>query len=200
MVTPSIVRLIDHLEFGPFSTSYHRDLVTAAFKEQLEYFLQQNLLPQLDSPLREFEGSLIPTFDSEANCGPNSLVRDIFTLECTLVCDDGVSEFKSDIVYDLASESFTPRTGHRRSFYVWTPTRRSAREEDLSAIQCVVDAIMRGERRAFECPMCGGKIIAVNNPHQFDARCASQGCFEYNFHKDDRGRLAHGHFFTNHPA
>jgi hypothetical protein len=193
------MQLVGTIRFGPFYTSYHRDLVDATFKKQLERFLRDNLLPQLDSPLQELEGTLTATFDNEKNCGPNSLVRDIFTLECVAVCDDGTSDLKSDIVYDPVGRTFAPRTGFDRYFYVWTPARKRAREDELAAIQRVVDDIMRGDRSEFACPICGGHITAINNPDIFDARCSRQHCFVYNFHKDERGRLAHGHFFTKHP-
>ncbi len=193
------MKLVDQLRFGPFSTSYHRESVNATFKEQLELFLQHNLILQLDSPLREFDGTLTATFDNEKNCGHTSLVRDIFTLECIAICDDGMSDVNSDIVYDPVHGAFTPRTGFDNFFYVWTPTRKRTRESELSAIQRVVDDIMRGEASDFECPICGGEITAVNNPEIFDARCKRRRCFVYNFHKDECGRLAHGHFFTTHP-
>ncbi len=108
--------LIDKIEFGPFTTSYHRDLVDTTFKEKLDHFLKGSLLSQLDSPLLELSGRLIATFDNVRNCGPNSLVRDIFTLECVAVCDDGTSDLKSDIVYDRKHGIFTPRTGFDHYF------------------------------------------------------------------------------------
>jgi hypothetical protein len=193
------MQLVDQIQFGHFSASYHRQLVNATFKEQLERFLQRALLPQLDSPLREMDGTLTATFDKEENCGPNSLVRDIFTLDCIAVCDDGTSDLKSDIVYIPTSGTFTPRTGRDRYFYVWTPARKRRREHELAAIQRVVDDIMRGERSGLACPICGGIITAINDADIFDARCTRQRCFVYNFHKDERGRLAHGHFLTKHP-
>ena len=193
------MQLVNRIRFGPFSTSYHRDFVDTTFKEQLELFLRDKLLPQLDSPLQELDGTLTAAFGNERNCGPNSLVRDIFTLECVAICDDGVSDLKADVVYNPRSGTFAARTGFDRYFYVWTPARKRTRENELAAIQRVVDDIMRGDPSGFACPICGGRITAINNPDIFDARCSRQHCFVYNFHKDDRGRLAHGHFFTKHP-
>lgn len=193
------MQLVDQIQFGPFATSYHRKLVDAAFKQRLELFLQVNLLPQLDSSLRELDGAVTATFNNEKNCGSNSLVRNIFTVECVAICDNGTSELKSDIVYDPVGGAFKPRTGHDRYFYVWTPSRKRTREFELAAIQRIVDEIVLGGRNGFDCPICGGLITAINNPDIFDARCSHQRCFVYNFHKDKHGRLLHGHFFTKHP-
>ena len=193
------MRLVDQIRFGPFKATYHRDLVDNAFKEQFELFLWANLVPQLECPLRELEGTLTATFDNEKNCGPNSLVRDIFTLECLVMCDDGASELKSDIVFDPKCFAFAPRHGFDRYFYVWTPTRKKQRETHLAQIQLVVDDVTRGESTGLACPICGGDIKAINNADIFDARCLLRRCFVYNYHKDELGRLAHGHFFTTHP-
>lgn len=193
------MRLVNQIRFGPFKASYHRSLVDAAFIEQFELFLQANLVPQLDSTIREFDGTLMATFDNEKNCGPNSLVRDIFTFECSITCDDGTSELKADVVCDPKSHTFRPRTGFECFFYVWTPNRRKIHESELGEIQRVVDAILRGYSTLLACPICGGTITAINNEKLFDARCTRQRCFVYNYHKDKRGRLAHGHFFTTHP-
>ena len=193
------MRLTDHVRFGPFKTPYHRDLVDADFVHTFEQFLFANLMPQFDSPLRELDGSLTAAFDNEKNCGPNSLVRDIFSFECIAICDDGKSELKSDVVFDATGRTFTPRHGFDRYFYVWTPNRKRQRELELLQIQSVVDDIMRGNLTGLACPICRGNISAVNNTDIFDARCLRHRCFVYNYHKDERGRLAHGHFFTTHP-
>lgn len=194
------MQLVDQIQVGPFTRLYHRDLADVSFKEQLESFLQRNLLSQLDSPIREFSGTLTATYaGNEKKCGPNSSLRNIFTLECVAFCDDGTSELKADIVYDPERRTFRPRTGRDRYFFVWTPLRKKTREAELSAIQRVVDDILRGERRKFTCPICGGKITATNTPNKFDATCMRRRCFVYSFDKDERGRLTHGRFFTKHP-
>jgi hypothetical protein len=193
------MQLVDQIRFGPFSAAYHRALVNDDFKAQLDRFLRANLLPQLDSPLQELDGTLNATFDGDGSCGPSSLVRDIFTLDCVLICDDGDSDLKADIVYDRVADRFKPRTGRNHFFYVWTPARKARREAEMAEIQRVVDGIMHGKRNSTACPICGGKLFAINTTDLFDARCVDRHCFAYNFHKDNRGRLAHGHFKTLHP-
>lgn len=193
------MRIVDEIRFGPFSSAYHRGLVNDEFKARLQQFLERELLPQLDEPIREADGTIAATFDSDRYCGPNSLVRDIFTLEIVLVGDAGTSELKSDITFDVADGSFAARTGHGHHFYVWTPTRRQNRAHELEAIQRAVDDIQRGREFNPECPICAGSLSAINNPDIFDVRCTDNRCFKYNYHKDENGRLAHGHFFTKHP-
>lgn len=192
------MRLVEQLQFGPFSSAYHRELVGDEFTAGLERFLQGELLPQLSEPLRDAEGTLTATFDADRFCGPKSLVRDIFTLELVLVSDAGTSELKSDIVFNAADWSFFPRTGHGNFFYLWTPARKEQRQSEMAEIQCLIDDIQRGESNR-ECPVCHQPVSAIDNSATFDVRCHSNRCFQYNYHKDERGRLAHGHFFTKHP-
>ena len=193
------MRIVDEIQFGPFSSAYHRGLVDDDFKATLQRFLEREMLPQIDDPVLEADGTLSATFDNERYCGPNSLVRNIFTLEIVLVGDAGKSELKSDITYCDADGSFAPRTGHGHHFYVWTPTRRRNREQELESIQRTVDDIQRGRESNPACPICNGSLSAIDNSDIFDVRCSSNRCFQYNYHKDENGRLAHGHFFTKHP-
>jgi hypothetical protein len=193
------MQLVATINFGPFRTDYHRDLVDSTFQHQLECFLQQQLVPQLDAALHEFQGTLRAKFDDEMYCGPRSLVRDIFTLECIAVCDDGTSSLKSDIVYDPVHGSFAPRTSHSQFFYVWTPARIRMNRDELAAIQRVIDSVHRGEVIELACPLCGGPLTAVNDSRFFDVRCQGQRCFVRNYHKDEDGGLAHGHFIKKHP-
>lgn len=193
------MRVVDKIRFGPFSTAYHSSLVDDAFKTALSAFLESDLIPQLDEPATDAEGTLIATFDKEQHCGPNSLVRDIFTLELTLYSDNGTSELKSDVTFNATNKSFSPRTGYDHYFYLWTPARKEHREREMAAIHRLVDDIKLG-RSNRECPICHEPVSAINNPEIFDVRCRGDRCFQYNFHKDEHGRLAHGHFFTKHPA
>ncbi|EMI21872.1 hypothetical protein RMSM_01201 [Rhodopirellula maiorica SM1] len=193
------MRITDQIRFGPFSSAYHRGLVDDAFKATLQQFLERELLPQLDELIRDAEGSLVATFDSDRYCGPNSLVRDVFTLELVLVGDTGTSELKSDIVFNAIDRSFCPRTGHGHRFYVWTPLRRKTHEHEMESIQRVIEIIQRCDETDPECPICAGSVSAINNSDIFEVRCTVNRCFQYNYHKDKNGRLVHGHFFTKHP-
>jgi hypothetical protein len=191
------MRLVDHIEIGPFTASYHRALVNDVFISSLASFLDDALLSQCDMTPDEAEGSLVAVFDAERYCGENSLVRDLFTLDLRLFADDGVSEIKADIVYDPQSRNFAARPGHNRRFYLWTPRRKEIREDHLAAIQRIVDDVLAGRTVVACCPFCSGAIDVVNDRSLFDVRCLGKRCFEYNYHKDDRGRLLHGHFFTS---
>ncbi len=193
------MRPVDHIDFGPFSTRYHTTLVDDDFKTSLSAFLDAKLLPQLDVPSDDAAGSLVATFDSDRYCGPNSLVRDIFTLEITLFGPDGNSELKSDIEFHRETETFSPRSGHGHHFYLWTPSRKRAREVEMELIQRLVDDYQRTHCVGLTCPICHGRVEGIDDPMTFDVRCTGQRCFVYNYHKDEAGRLAHGHFFTKHP-
>jgi len=194
------MQLVDQIQFGPFSTQYHSALVDLKFKTALSAFLDRGLLTQLDEPADDAAGTLVATFDNDRYCGPNSLVRNLFTLELTLFGPDGTSDLKSDIEFDANTKSFSARTGHGHHFYLWTPSRKQDREAEMGLIQRLVDDFQRDHGVGIKCPICNGHVSAIDDPAIFDVRCTEQRCFQYNYHKDDTGRLAHGHFFTKHPA
>ena len=78
------MQITNQLEFGPFATQYHRKLVDDEFVRSLEDFLQENLLTQLDRPATEAAGIVNAAFPKNQYCGPNSLVKNFFTLEIHL--------------------------------------------------------------------------------------------------------------------
>ena len=157
-------------------------------------------MSQLDEPAREASGTLTATFDNDRYCGPNSLVRNIFTLEIALYGEDGKSDLKSDIVFNSGTSAFSGRTGHGHHFYLWTPKRKAHRENELEMIQRLVDDFRRTHMTGLKCPICQGNVAGVDDPLTFELRCVDSRCFVYNYHKDEDGRLAHGHFFTYHPT
>ena len=194
------MQIVNKLQLGPFKSHYHRELVGNAFLVSLEQFLAKQLLPKLDGEPNNADGSLIATFPLERNCGPSSLVRDIFTLELQVDGSDGTSHLKADIVYDPLTRTFSPRTGHDHQFYVWTPARKIQRESLMEKIQRLMDDIQRHRQYDDSCPICRGQLSVVDDANMFDVRCREKRCFNYNYHKDERGRLAHGHFRVVHPA
>ena len=194
------MQIIDHIQFGPFSTQYHSALVNDDFKSSLSGFLRSELFSQLDEPVSDADGTLTATFNNDRFCGPNSLVRNIFTLKISLYGDDGKSDLKSDIEYNPDTSAFSQRTGHGHNFYLWTPRRRQNRENEMEMIQRLVDEYRRTHKTGLVCPICQGNVTGVDDPSIFDLRCVNNRCFVYNYHKDEDGRLAHGHFFTYHPA
>lgn len=193
------MQIIDHLQFGPFSTQYHAGLVNDKFKAALSGFLESALFSQLDEPASDADGTVTATFNNERYCGPNSLVRNVFTLEVSLYGCDGKSDLKSDIEFHPDTLAFSPRAGHGNNFYLWTPKRKKNRENELGIIQRLVDDFQRTQKVGLSCPICKGTVTGVDDPSIFDIRCIDNRCFVYNFHKYEDGRLAHGHFFTCHP-
>lgn len=194
------MRLVDQLQLGPFSAKYHRTLVNEEFAAALQRFLDRNLLPQADATIHDADGTLTATFDNDRYCHPSSLVRDIFTLDVVLHADNGTSELKADITFDHESRSFSVRKGHDHYFYLWTPSRKAAREEEMASIRSFVNDIQRGNPIVPQCPICGSEVTIVNDSMVFDVRCRGRRCFQCNYHKDENGDLLHGHFFTTHPV
>lgn len=194
-----MTRIVDHLQIGPFSTAYHRALVSDKFTTALERFLQLKLAPQLNEAIHNTNGTVKATFDHKRFCGPSSLIRNIFTLELHLTSDTGPSELKADVIFDPEELSFATRKGHDFFFYLWTPQRKRQREEENARIQRFVSDIKRNRTAPMMCPICGGPVRHLDRDDLFDVACTDNRCFKYNYHKDENGRLAHGHFFRRHP-
>lgn len=194
------MRLVDYIQIGPFATAYHQGIVGEAFLTALSEFLEREVVGQLDGPVVDAEGTLVATHGKDVHCAPTSLVRDFFTLDLTIFGDDGISELKGDIVYHPATKTFTPRFGHGPYFYLWTPSRKWQAESEKELIQQLVDDIVAGRSIDTSCPLCRGRIKASNDPQMLDVRCVDHECFVYSYHKDEQGRLLHGHFWTKHPA
>jgi hypothetical protein len=193
------MQIVDRIQFGPYSTQYHSAIVTNQFKLSLSTFLNTNLLNQLDEPACDANGKLTSTFTSDRYCGPNSLVRNLFSLEIELFGADGKSDLKADIEFHPETQTFSPRSGYGHHFYLWTPSRKRNRDFELKMIRVVVEDFRRTHDKELRCPICHGTLTGVDDSLTFDLRCTDHRCFVYNYHKDEDGRLAHGHFFTKHP-
>ena len=184
---------VNAIELGPFKTEYHRGLVDGLFKSDLARLLEEQICPQADHDIHRISGTVTSQFDEERFCGPNSLVRNLFRLELIFEGSDEQSTLSTDVVYEPAAFRFNVRKGH--SLYLWTPARRRERERKLEAIKGVIDSILAGDRSNPLCPLCGSALRHIDDSLTFDLACPNR-CFKYNFHKDENGRLLHGHFFT----
>lgn len=184
---------LDELNFGPFSTIYHQHLVDNAFKKSARQFIADNLLPQVDHDIVAIDGSLTPRATEEINCGPNSGIRNCFFLDIRVFGRSSLdhSELKTQLWYRPDSAKF--QVASQSSLYVWTPKRRKERELQKTAIQQMIDSILAEQNPAPFCPICFSTLSVVNRPDLFHAACPNK-CFRYNFHKDESGRLLHGHF------
>lgn len=189
---------LDALQFGPFSTAYHEQLVTDEFKESARRFVATRILPQVDHDIIEIDGTLTPRATAEQNCGPNSAVKNCFELDIRFFGQDAAnySELKADLWYRPDSGTFQVAT--RSSLYVWTPTRREERMSQRAAIERMVNAVLRREASTLFCPVCFVNVPLINTPDYFSAVCP-QKCFRYTFHKDENGRFLHGRFFMFQP-
>lgn len=190
---------LDGLKFGPFTTAYHRQLVTDGFKTSACQFVTSNILPQVDHDIVELDGTLAPRATDDRNCGPNSAIRNCFYLDIRFFGDaeQDYSELKSQLWYRPAQSVFQVSNGS--SLYVWTPARRAERVTQKAAIQRMVDSVLRNEPMTPFCPVCFSNVSVVNTTDHFNAACPNQ-CFRYNFHKDEKGRLLHGHFNMREPV
>jgi hypothetical protein len=188
----------DAIVYGPFKAEYHRVLVDDSFKRALSEFLASKLLPQLDHAFTDATGTLSACFDEDRFCGPNSLVRDCFRLEFAFRGADGESRIKTEVVYNLGG-LFAVRRGRRGySLYLWTPSRQRKRQSEQEAIQRTVRAILDHVNDHPSCPLCSAALKVVDAPALFDVVCPNR-CFNYNFHRDEKGEPLHGHFFMCDP-
>jgi len=182
------------IKFGPFKTEYHNTSVDAEFREALSEYLVAHLLPQVDEPFDRTSGRLTATYNDEKHCGPNSAVRDIYTLEVEFHRPAGNDAIKIDLLYSGNLRCFSPR--HRRQpLYLWTASRKKEQIDRNESIKAVCNRILRGGAARAQCPCCGAELRITNTPGLFDVSCPGH-CFNYNFHRDPQtGALLHGHFF-----
>ncbi|MGB7327917.1 MAG: hypothetical protein WBD31_23785 [Rubripirellula sp.] len=191
------MRIVEQLRVVKLRTVHHRTLVNASFFDALEHLLQQTASQQLGEPLLDATGTITPTFNHKRYCGPNSLVRDIFSLNVQFQSVSGESTLKADVSYNLETRTFSPRNDHE--YYLWTPRRRQRQEQNNAKIRQSIDMIKRDPDSSHVCPICNGSLAASGSPTMFDVRCVDSGCFAYSYHKDEDGRLLNGHYFPSRP-
>jgi len=182
------------IEFGPFKSNYHKAAVDAGFREALNDYLVAQLLPQVDEPFDSTVGRLLATYDDQKYCGPNSAVRDFYSLDLEFRRPSGADAIKADLAYSSAQRSFSPRY-QGNPLYLWTASRKEAQTRRTNSIKLVCDRILCGEVATAQCPCCGAELQTINSPGLFDVSCPAR-CFNYNFHRDPQtGAFQHGHFF-----
>lgn len=183
------------INFGPFQSDYHAIAVDSRFREALSTYLASELLPQVDKPFESTSGSLNAVYDNQKYCGPNSAVRDLYRLEFHFHRASGDDAIKIDLAYSPSTQSFRPRYRGKKLF-LWTETRKEKQKVQNIEIEHVCQLILRGEMQTANCPCCGNILSIINSPSLFDVSC-SQGCFNYNFHRDpETGKFQNGHFFS----
>lgn len=189
---------LDALQFGPFTTAYHRKLVTDVFKDSARQFLVENVLPQIDHNIVEIDGALTPRATEDRNCGPHSGLKNCFSLDMRFFgqAETEYSELETQLWYRSDRSEFHVVKGS--SLYVWTPKRRAERESWMAAIQHMMDSLLKGETISLYCPACFSDLSVRNTANCLDATCSNQ-CFRYRFRKDERGRLSYGCFEMREP-
>ena len=191
------MRIADHLRLGKCRTKYHRALVDDCFFDALGHLLDDTISAQLQEPLLSATGTVTPTYNHKRHCGPISLVRDIFTVDARFQSESGETTLKADVMYDLSSQSFRPRNDY--DYYFWTPERQEKHKDNISKIEQYIDRIKRDVDATHRCPICDGMLSVTDSTKLFNVRCVDSDCFVYNYHRDEKGRILHGHFFPSRP-
>jgi hypothetical protein len=182
------------MQLGPFLTDYHRRSVDQRFRNALGQYLEEHLLPQVDEPFDSTTGTLKADVNEERFCGPNSLVKDKYTLKFSFLRQSSSDTVNAKLRYYPGTGSFGLRGS--QPLTLWTPKRKELERAFRDAIGDIVSRIMKGEAGEWNCPQCHCGLRLVNSPDLFDLSCL-QGCFNYNFHRHPQtGEMMHGHFFT----
>ena len=183
------------IQFGPFAAPYHQNLVNDRFKHNLNRFIDDILLPQLDEDVNSIQGSVTAEFNQQRHCGPNSAVKDIFKLDLALTSASGISHYKAKLKYD--DPTFSPRRGS--TLYLWTPARQKIREKQIEAIEAIAQKVTAKIAVQANCPVCNVVLQLTNTEHLLAIGC-NNNCFSYHYHKDsETGDILHGHFFIKEP-
>ena len=182
------------------STSYHRGMIADGLLTRLEMFISEVLASQLPVPADDIHGTIVPCFDEERYCGPNSAVKDVYRLELSFQTGaEIVGTFRDDISYDSASQTFGPRRRHRKLIVV-TQAREEAQKALAEAVHTLCQRIGKEHLTEAACPKCSTALNIIDRPALFDVTCP-QGCFNYNFHRDpESGEFLHGHVFYGQSA
>jgi hypothetical protein len=177
------------------STSYHRGMIDNGLLSRLESFIMADLSSQLPVPADDIHGTIMPCYDEERYCGPNSAVKDIYRLElCFQAGSEILGTFKDEISYNTASQTFAPRRRHRR-LLVATQARKEVRRALGEAVDTLCQRISKEHLVGAACPKCSTALNIIDSPALFDVTCP-QGCFTYEFHRDPgSGEFQHGHVF-----
>ncbi|PQO26250.1 hypothetical protein [Blastopirellula marina] len=180
------MRLVDQLEIKPLRTDYHRTLVDALFLNLLQQFLEAAVVAELEEEPFDFVGSLEAAYGKEANCGPQSLVRNIFKLDLCFYGEAGTSELDAWIVYEPLTKTFAPRRGYSYQFQLWTPRRKLAADLRRQTIDRFIDDLLARRPIERRCPICQGEIRVIDLPIYFEVRCLENDCVQF---KRPRGSL-----------
>jgi hypothetical protein len=184
------------IEFGPFETSYHREVVDERFREALSSYLERELLPQVSEPYETTKGILKAAFNDEKYCGPNSAVRDRYKLEFQFLRGGESDDIKLEIYRDPKPGTFRPRHVHS-PIVLWTKEKKDAQRAFRESINSIVARIDKGEKSQWMCPRCSAVLRLVDEDYLFNLDCPNK-CFVVNWHRDPKTReFMHGHVYLS---
>lgn len=178
------------IQYGPFSTSYHRSVVTDAFREALSIFLEEAVLAQVDEPFDATEGRLTAVVNDEKHCGPNSLVKDIYKLEFAFIRDGSSDCLRDEFRFDRKSNSFVRRWKHR-PVIVWTQRRREREKALLPTVKEMLARLARHEPGRWICPRCDAELTVIDTGESIRLSCPID-CFKASHHRKPQARMVMG--------
>lgn len=175
------------IEFGPFSTDYHRDAVNQTFKEHLSSFLVKEVLPQIAAPFDRTSGQVKARYNDERYAREGSRVRNIYSFEFRVHRGERYDLLKTEFIYDSATADFKPRTPND-TFVLFTLRHGEIGKE----IEALWERVAGGERLDAKCPQCGDELFIRNNEMQCHFQCQS-ACFVFTYVRDpETGGFRHG--------
>lgn len=186
------------IQFGPFSTEYHRRAVNGEFRAALFAYLSDKLLPQVDEPFDSTAGTLTAEVNEERFCGPHSLVKDIYKLDFSFIRRGSSDELQAEIRWNAKTASFEPRYRHQHLF-LWT----SRRKAENRAFHELASRLQGSNETAcpelLKCPRCAADLRFTDSATMFDLSCP-RGCFCLSYHRDRAtGEYRSGHFLSGPP-
>jgi len=186
------------IQFGPFSTEYHRRAVNEQFRESLDAYLSKELLPQVEEPFDSTAGTLKAEVNEDRFCGPHSFVKDLYRLEFAFIRARSSDELHAQIRWNAKIGSFQPRYKHQPLF-LWTTKRKTENQAFHQLAARLAGQTGQEHAESSACPRCGSTLRLTDSPSLFDLSCP-RGCFCYGFHRDPATcEFRSGHFMSGPP-
>jgi len=178
------------LELGPFQADFHRNRIAAGLADDLAAFVDREVVPQLTITPTGVEGRLTAKHDNDANCGPNSAVKNLYHLKLIFSSPEGKEGLDVDLVY--RPPSFAPSRG--RPLVVWTVAKLEHSRRCRERLDEIWRSFRAGELSTAQCPNCSASLRMHASATLLAVGCPS-GCVDIDEHRDPTGAPLHGHFF-----
>jgi len=173
-------RIVDELTIGPFVTPERKREWERSLEDDLERFIQEQIVPQLTTDSWRAEGSFGTRFDDPRFYGPHSVVKHRYQLDLRFVSAEGTESIVLELDYDPESGDLKPL---RKPLNVYTIPMQQERERKSKAVSEAIERRLRGEEE-IDCPFCGGRLtfwIQDFAPTVKQVVCPTKGCFWVHF-------------------